>query len=105
MDEDLELGGKIVLSGFKEIKPAELVVVKKLIGSYARKFSDNTREYEGLKLHLKGIHKTPGSEKYEVHGKLLFAGQVKFAEVIDRNLFIALDSLLKKLEFEAQEEV
>jgi len=40
-EEDMQLGGQIVLSGFKELKPAEIIVVKKLVGSYARKFSDN----------------------------------------------------------------
>ena len=100
MDEDVELGGKISLSGFKEVQPAELVVAKKLIGSYARKFSDSLENYEGLKLTLKAVHKTPGSEKFEIHGKLVFNGKMKLAEVIDRNFFMALDNVLKKLEYE-----
>jgi hypothetical protein len=104
MDEDIELGGKISLSGFKEVKPAELIVAKKLIGSYARKFSDELKGYESLHLYLKAVHKTPGSEKFEIHGKLLFGGKMKFSEVIDRNLFIALDNVLKKLELMADEE-
>jgi hypothetical protein len=104
MDEDVELGGKISLSGFKEIQPAELVVAKKLMGSYARKFSDGLENYEGLKLTLKAVHRTPGSEKFEIHGKLLFNGQMKMAEVIDRNFFVALDSVLKKLEFEVEKD-
>jgi hypothetical protein len=103
MDEDMELGGKISLSGFKEVKPAEMVVAKKLIGSYARKFSDSLENYESLHLYLKAVHKTPGSEKYEIHGKLLFGGKLKVSEVIDRNLFIALDSVLKHLEHLSEE--
>lgn len=98
MDEDLELGGNIHLSGFKELKPAEMIVAKKLIGGYARKFSDNFEKYESLHLYLKAVHKTPGSEKYEIHGKLMLKGTFKFSEVIDRNLFIALDNVLKNLE-------
>ncbi|MFA6073823.1 MAG: hypothetical protein WC758_06950 [Candidatus Woesearchaeota archaeon] len=98
MDENVELGGKISLSGFKELKPAELVVAKKLIGSYARKFADSLENYESLHIYLKAVHKTPGSEKYEIHGKLLFNGNLKVSEVIDRNLFVALDNVLKKLE-------
>ena len=98
MDEDIELGGKISLSGFKEVKPAELVVVKKLIGSYARKFSDTLEGYESLHIYLKAVHKTPGSEKYEIHGKLIFGGKVKVSEITDRNLFVAIDSVMKKLE-------
>jgi hypothetical protein len=98
MDDDMELGGKISLSGFKEIKPAELIVVKKIIGGYARKFSDGLKNYESLHVYLKAVHKTPGSEKYEIHGKLLFDGNLKVSEIVDRNLFVALDSVLKKLE-------
>jgi hypothetical protein len=98
MDEDMELGGNISLSGFKEVKPAELIVVKKIIGGYARKFSDSLNNYESLRIYLKAVHKTPGSEKYEIHGKLLFDGNLKVSEIVDRNLFVALDSVLKKLE-------
>jgi hypothetical protein len=98
MDDDMELGGKISLSGFKEIKPAELIVIKKIIGGYARRFSDSLTNYESLHVYLKSVHKTPGSEKYEIHGKLLFNGNIKVSEIVDRNLFVALDSVLKKLE-------
>ncbi len=94
----MELGGNISLSGFKEVKPAELIVVKKIIGGYARKFSDSLNNYESLRIYLKAVHKTPGSEKYEIHGKLLFDGNLKVSEIVDRNLFVALDSVLKKLE-------
>jgi hypothetical protein len=104
MDEDVELGGKISLSGFREVKPAEMVVAKKLIGGYARKFSDGLKNYEGLKLNLKAVHRMPGSEKFEIHGKLSFNGKIKFAEIIERNLFFALDTLLKRLEYEAEKE-
>lgn len=97
-EEDIQLGGQIILSGFKELKPAEIIVVKKLVGSYARKFSDNVKGYESLNLHLKEVHKTPGSEKYELHAKVIYDGKVESSEVTDRNIFVALDSVLKKLE-------
>jgi len=97
-EEDIQLGGQIVLSGFKELKPAEIIVVKKLVGSYARKFSDNIKDYESLNIHLKEVHKTPGSEKFEIHAKILHEGKIEASEVIDRNIFVALDSVLKKIE-------
>jgi len=97
-EEDMQLGGQIVLSGFKELKPAEIIVVKKLVGSYARKFSDNVKGYESLNIHLKEVHKTPGSEKFEIHARVLYDGKVEASEVIDRNIFVALDSVLKKIE-------
>lgn len=86
------------MSGFKEISPGEMVVVKKIVGSYARKFSDNIEGYETLSVHLKKVHKTEASEKYEVHAKLVHEGKTKTSEAVERNLFVALDSSLKKLE-------
>lgn len=99
MEEDsVQLGGHIVLKGFNAIEKAELVVAKKIIGSYARKFSDNVEGYESLEIHLKEVHKTEASEKYEIHTKIIYQGKVEANEVTDRNLFVALDSGLKKLE-------
>jgi len=98
MEDDMQLGGNIVLSGFKALDKAELVVVKKIVGSYARKFSDNLKGYEALELHLKEVHKTEGSEKFELHTKIMYAGKSETTETTNRNIFVALDTTLKKLE-------
>lgn len=98
MDENMQLGGNITLSGFNVIQKPEVVVVKKIVGSYARKFSDQLKGYEGLELNLKEVHKTESSEKFELHAKLVFEGKIETSEVTDRNIFIAVDSALKKLE-------
>lgn len=94
----MQLGGNIRLSGFNEISKPELSVLKKIIGSYARKFSDNLEGYQSLSLHLKGVHRTEASEKFEVHGKVEANGKINTSEVTDRNIFVAVDSVLKKLE-------
>ncbi len=99
---EMELGGNITLAGFKDIDKAELVVVKKLVGSYARKLSDSVRGFERLVVTLKEVHKTAGSEKHEVHGKAIIEGKPIVAEVIERNLFVALDEALKKVIFMAE---
>ncbi|NJL44027.1 MAG: hypothetical protein HC945_01740 [Nitrosarchaeum sp.] len=93
----IELGGSITLVGFKERDPAELVVVKKLVGAYARKITDASSGFEGLTVSMKPVHKQGDSEKFEVHAKVLLAGKPQVSEVTDRNLFVALDSALKKL--------
>jgi len=98
MEEELKLGGNIELSGFKDISRAEMVVIKKIVGSYARKFSDNLEGYESLSLHLKEIHKIENSQKFEIHGKLIINGKVETTEITERNVFVAVDSVLKKLE-------
>ena len=97
--DSISLGASIVLSGFKNIiKPVEFVVVKKIVGSYARKFLDNLPNYEGLQLHLKSVHRTEASEKFELHVKVMYDNKQANAEVTDRNLFVTLDSALKKIE-------
>ena len=93
----IELGGNITLVGFKEIEKAELVIVKKLVGSYARKLSDAVSGFENLTVTLKIVHKTEGSEKYEVHAKVIINGKPITSETTERNLFVGLDDVLKNV--------
>ncbi|MBN2459494.1 hypothetical protein JXB28_04385 [Candidatus Woesearchaeota archaeon] len=91
------LGGNITLVGFKGIDRAELVVVKKIIGSYTRKLSDSVQGFEGITVTLKLVHKTEASEKYELRAKALVKGSPVNSEVVERNLFVGLDDVLKKV--------
>jgi hypothetical protein len=100
----MELGGNITLVGFKEIDKAELVVVKKLVGSYARKLSDSVPGFEGLTVTLKIVHKTEASEKHELHAKVNVRGNPIVSEVVERNLFVGLDEVLKKVHLLALKE-
>ena len=97
----IELGGNITLVGFKDeqlVDKAELVVVKKIVGSYTRNLSDSVSGFEGITITLKPIHNTAeGHPKYELHAKALIDGKPCNAEVVDRNLFVGLDDVLKKL--------
>mgnify|MGYP001325178194 CR=1 FL=1 len=89
----IELGGNIVLSGFKELEPAQLIVVKKMVGSYVKKISD-TYDFIKLSLNLKKLH----NKQVELHGKIDFKDNFRVAEVDDHNLFFALNKVLGKLE-------
>lgn len=93
----IELGGNITLSGFKDLDHAELIVVKKVVGSYARRMSDTDKKFESLTVTMKEVHKTPKNQKYEIHSKMMSKGNPATSEVVDRNLFVALDSSLKKI--------
>lgn len=94
----IELGGNIQLVGFKELGYAEFVVIKKVVGNYARKFSAH-KPFSALKLSLKPIHKTQDEvTKFEIKGSLERNGTRVHAEIVEHNLFIALDKILKKLE-------
>jgi ribosome-associated translation inhibitor RaiA len=96
--ETLQLGGNIELTGFKELDPGSMVILKKIIGNYARKFSDTCTSFEKLAITMKIVHATEGSEKYEIHGKLMDNGSATTSELTDRNLFFAIDKVCKKME-------
>ena len=100
MDDEMQLGGNIQLSGFKDIDGASMIVLKKIIGNYGRKFSDVSDKFESLKITMKPVHETEKSEKYEIHAQLMADGKSVVSEVVERNLFVAVDSALKKIESE-----
>ena len=94
----IELGGNITLIGFKELDYAEMVVIKKIVGNYARKLSDREQVNE-LTLNLKQIHHTSeDSYKFEMKAKVDVNGKIFNSEIVDYNLFIAIDNIMKKLE-------
>ncbi|MFC1648393.1 hypothetical protein ACFL1B_02930 [Nanoarchaeota archaeon] len=95
---DIELGGAITLKGFGELSGGELIVVKKLVGRYARKLSESSKDYEGLTVTMKPVHKTPKGQKFEIHASMIASGKKITSEVTDVNIFVALDSALQKVE-------
>ena len=103
MNEDIdsgivELGGHIELSGFNEVEGGSMIILKKIIGNYVRNISDRNTGFENLKIHMKKIHETEGSKKFEVHVKLLVDSNVHSSEHVDRNIFTAVDKALRKAE-------
>ena len=95
----IDLGGNIKLVGFKEIDAGSMVVLKKIVGNYARKFSDFDANFGGLELTLKKLHDTceGAHPKYEIHAKAIIGGHAKTAEFVERNLFVGVDTVLKKV--------
>ena len=97
MDDNVQLGGNIQLSGFRDIDGASMVVLKKIIGNYARRMSELSGKFESLHVTMKPVHETQKSEKYEIHAKLMDNGKPIVSEVVERTLFIAVDNALKKV--------
>ena len=92
----MELGGNISLSGFSERDFTELIVVKKIVGQYARKLTDTVDGFSRISITLKDVHHTPeGHAKAEVTTHVTVAGHTYESEVIDQNLFVALDAGIK----------
>lgn len=97
MEEPMQLGGNIELSGFRDIDGASMVVLKKIIGNYGRRLSEISGKFEKLSVIMKHVHETEKSSKYEVHAKLVDDGKPFASEAVERNLFVAVDSALKKI--------
>ena len=97
-EDVLSLGGNIELSGFRQVDRGAMVIVKKMVGSYAKTFSEKCKGFEKLAVYVKGIHEVEDTKKYELHATLFDSGKRHTAEKTDKNLFFALDSVMKKLE-------
>ena len=98
--DSIRLGGEIELVGFKDVDPRSMIVLKKIIGNYVRKFTDHNLGFKSIKISLKAISKKLGHEQYEFKARLDTENKVINSDSEGRNLFIVCDALLKKLEKE-----
>ena len=83
----IELGGNIKLDGFESLEPAQLIVVKKFVGNYAKDLSEKS-EYSEFLVIL---------ENNKI--KIKVTGKDKTIEEEDEtdNMFITLNSVLAKV--------
>ena len=58
MEDFLQLGGSIQLSGFSGVDGGQMVVIKKVVGNYARRLSEICSKFEGLHVTMKPVHQT-----------------------------------------------
>jgi len=94
MEDIQQLGGNIELAGFRDLDGGSIIILKKIIGNYARKFSDRMDKMEKLAITLKPV----GSNQHEMHAKLIVDGQVHTSELTEHNLFVLVDKVLRKIE-------
>jgi len=88
----MKLGGNIELEGFDDIEPAQLVVVKKIVGSSAKKISEEIAQFDNLKITLK-----EKGTKITLAGKITIKGNDNEVEATDKNLFFALNTIFQEL--------
>jgi hypothetical protein len=89
----MKLGGNIELEGFDSLEPAQLIVVKKIVGSNAKKISEGIAIFDNLSITLQDNQ----PDKKTLTGKITVKGTDHEAEASDKNLFFALDVLFKEL--------
>jgi ribosome-associated translation inhibitor RaiA len=92
MDDTIELKGNISLAGFKDLEPAKMIVVKKITGNYVKKMQEKFK-FEKLHLHLKSVHES----KFEIQAKAIINNETYNSEIVDFNLYFALDKALAKI--------
>lgn len=88
----IELGGNIVLEGFDNRDYTELIVVKKIVGQYARKINDTLTGVQNLRVTLNC------EKNKKISGALELKNGSFEATAESENLYVALDQALKQLE-------
>jgi len=94
----IELGGNIKIAGFKDLDGGTKQIIKKMVGNYTRKLSEVCNKFESLHMTIKPVHAGEEVHKYELHAKVMDNGTPLVSEVVNRNLFVAIDAALKKIE-------
>ena len=92
----------VLLEKFR-LNPDELDKAKELIEKHVVKIKRNG-EFEELKLEMK-IHGDIQNASYEIRGKLLFPRGIAVSEDRNENPFIAIDSVLKKINTEFEHKI
>lgn len=85
----ITLGGNIKLDGFEELDPGMLIVVKKMVGLFAKKVSENMGELESFDV-------TKENNKITIKAK---SGDKQIeGNSEEDNMFMALSNALKTVE-------
>ncbi len=95
----LELGGHIKLNGFHNVDPPSMIVIKKIVGNYVKRFQEEAPSFQELLLDLAD----PSKENIRIYAQLTGAKTCE-AEVSDVNLFFAIDKVLFQIMNEVKKE-
>lgn len=74
-----------------------MVVVKKLVGTYVKKFIELDPDFQELALHLKVVHEREQSVVFEVKGNYVSGSKNFNSNENGRNLYVVLDLSLRKI--------
>ncbi len=94
MDDVIELGGNIELKGVKDLNGGELVILKKILGNYTKRVSENNENFEKFILDLTD----KDGNKYKVKGELFMDGKSYSADMDAANLFFTVNGVLEKID-------
>ena len=92
MEDTVELGGSIQLNGFGQVDGATMIILKKIVGNYAKQISERCSKFEKLSVSM------DKSNGCRISAELLDSGNSITGEEENNNLFFALDKALKEIE-------
>lgn len=91
MEDLIKLGGNINLEGFSEVDRTEMVIVKKMVGSYAKDMSEKRSDFQNLKVTL-----NKDGDNFNIIAELNAGGSF-LGEEKNSNIFMCLDKACKKV--------
>ena len=91
---------KVEVSGFKGVDDSVMAVVNRRISYYLSRYSKLCSGFEKLAVKMKKVHVQQRSEKYEVHISVFDKGRIFTSTVTGRDLMLALETALSKVESE-----
>ncbi|MFT4304675.1 MAG: hypothetical protein ACMXX8_01155 [Candidatus Woesearchaeota archaeon] len=94
--DNIQLGGNIELRGFSDFSGGDMIIIKKIVGNHVKRISEIAEKFENIKISLKTIHEIEDSKKFEIK-VLLLADGTHSAEVTERNIYVGIDKILKKV--------
>ena len=98
-NDTLELGGNIELSGFSNYDRSTMIIVKKMVGTYAKRLNEHNIPIDKISITAKQVHgNEPKVGKVELHAKVITQGNPVTSETVGNNLFFGIDEVLKKIE-------
>ncbi|MFT4249855.1 MAG: hypothetical protein ACMXYD_00645 [Candidatus Woesearchaeota archaeon] len=88
----MELGGNIELFGADTYDDNQLIIIKKLVGHYTKHFTEEHPSFEGLTVRF-DVH----NAEYALEAQLLLGEEEIVAQAQHKNIYFALDAVLKAL--------
>ena len=90
----ITLGGNIKLEGFDDLEPGKLIVVKKMVGLFAKKVSEKIGELDSFEV-------TKAEDSVSV--KAVSKEKTLEEKAADKNLFVAISKALMGIEEKAKQ--
>ena len=91
---------RIEFAGFRKVDDSSMIIVRPNVERHARKLASYAKKMVYLHLTLKTLHEREKGEIYEVKARLKDGGKIYISHAIDRNLFVAVDDALQKMQNE-----